>query len=258
MRVLILGGTVEARALADRLVAMGHEVTTSLAGRTSNPVLPKGEMRVGKFGGVPGLAAYLKAREITLLIDATHPYAGLISVNAVSAAQVTGIPLVRLMRPEWTEPEGANWQHVGSIKAAAAALPSGARGFITTGHDGLAGFVARTDCRLVARLMEPPDIDMGQVWWMQERPPFTLEGERALFRRYAFTHLVTKNSGGEATAAKLTAAREAGAEVIMVRRPVYGPAREVASVDEALEAIDPRGAAAPTPDPSPQAGGERD
>lgn len=237
MRVLILGGTGEARELADRLVAMGHEVITSLAGRTSQPLLPKGELRVGKFGGVVGLAAYIKARGIVLLVDATHPYAGLISVNAVSAAQVSGVPLVRLMRPPWPEPEGANWLHVNSIQAAATALPSGARGFVTTGHDGLGGFVARTDCRLLARLMEPPQIDMGQLWWMQERPPYTLEGERALFRKHEFTHLVTKNSGGEATAAKLAVARETGVEVIMVRRPVYGPALEVASVDEAIEVV---------------------
>lgn len=237
MRILILGGTTEARELAGRLVAQGHDVTTSLAGRTSRPLLPAGELRVGTFGGVQGLVAYLKTREVDQLIDATHPYAGLISVNAVSAAEASGVPLLRLMRPAWAEPEGARWRHVISIRDAAQALPGGARGFITTGHEGLAGFVARRDCRLVVRLIEPPEIEMGQVWWFEARPPYSLEDELALFRKHEFTHLVTKNSGGDATAAKLVAAREAGAEVIMVDRPVYGPAVEVGSVEEAVAAV---------------------
>jgi precorrin-6A/cobalt-precorrin-6A reductase len=237
MKILILGGTSEARDLAARLTAAGHAVVTSLAGRTSRPLLPAGELRVGKFGGIPGLVAYLKARGIERLVDATHPYAGLISINAVAAAEASGIPLLRLMRPAWPEPEGAAWRHVPSIAAAAEALPSGARGFITTGHEGLAAFVARDDCRLVARLMEPPDIEMGEVRWIEGRPPYTLAGDRALFREHGFSHLVTKNSGGDATAAKLVAAREAGAEVIMVARPVYGPAVEVASVEAAVGVI---------------------
>src|SRR6185312_14833958 len=126
MRILILGGTAEARELAKRLVALGHDVTTSLAGRTSRPSLPEGELRVGKFGGVPGLVGYLRAMRFDRLVDATHPYAGLISINAVAAAQQTGIPLVRFMRPEWIEPDGARWRHVPNLEAAAEALPSGA------------------------------------------------------------------------------------------------------------------------------------
>src|SRR3954465_12556830 len=99
MKILILGGTGEARDLAAQLVALGHAVTTSLAGRTSQPILPEGGLLVGKFGGVPGLVGYLKARGYDRLVDATHPYAGLISVNAVAAARQSGIPLVRYMRP---------------------------------------------------------------------------------------------------------------------------------------------------------------
>src|SRR5690606_38441590 len=98
-----MGGTAEARVLADRLVSLGHDVTSSLAGRTQHPALPAGRIRVGKFGGVPGLVGYLRSTGIEMLVDATHPYAGLISINAVAAAAQTGVPLLRLMRPAWTE-----------------------------------------------------------------------------------------------------------------------------------------------------------
>ena len=237
MKILILGGTADARELAERLVALGHDVTTSLAGRTRRPAVPTGQLRVGKFGGIPGLVGYLRAAGIERLLDATHPYAGLISVNAVGAAQASGIPLVRYMRPAWDEPPGAGWVHVPTIAAAAAALPANANGLITTGHERLEQFVARNDCRLVARLIEPPAIEMGHVAWLQDTPPYMLEDERALFARHGFTHLVTKNSGGEATRAKLDVARERGVTVIMVARPVYGPAREVATVEEAVAAM---------------------
>jgi precorrin-6A/cobalt-precorrin-6A reductase len=238
MRILILGGTGEARALAERLTMHGHSVITSLAGRTRAPAMPVGEVRVGRFGGIAGLAAYLKARGIDRLVDATHPYAGLISVNAVGAAQATGVPLVRYMRPAWVEPEGARWWYVCSLEDAAGVLPSGATALITTGHEGLALLLERDDCRLVVRLIEPPAEPLPpHARLILARPPYTLEGERALFEREGITHLVTKNSGGAQTAAKLEAARITGAEVIMVARPVYGPAREVETIEEAVLAI---------------------
>lgn len=237
MKILILGGTAEARELAERLVALGHNVTSSLAGRTQQPRLPAGDLRVGKFGGVPGLVGYLKMAGIDRLVDATHPYAGLISVNAVGAAQAAGIPLVRFMRPAWPEPDGANWVHVPTIRAAASALPAGSVGFITTGHDDLDAFVERDDCRLMVRLIERPGIPLGGIGLIEERAPFSLEHERALFAKHGFTHLVSKNSGGDATAAKLIVAQENGATVIMVQRPVYGPAHEVGTIEDALKAI---------------------
>ena len=238
MKILILGGTGEARELAGRLVALGHDVTTSLAGRTQRPALPAGDLRVGKFGGIPGLVGYLKMTGVERLVDATHPYAGLISINAVAAAQQSGIPLVRFMRPEWVEPAGANWRHVDGLDAAAAALPSGATALITTGHEGLEVLLERDDCRLIVRLIEAPEVEFPRhAKSILARPPYALEGERALFLREGVTHLVTKNSGGEQTAAKLLAARELGAEVIMVARPVYGPAVEVGSVEEAVRAV---------------------
>lgn len=238
MKILILGGTGEARELAARLSALGHAVTTSLAGRTSQPALPPGELRVGKFGGVPGLVGYLRAMRFDRLVDATHPYAGLISINAVAASQQTGIPLVRYMRPAWAQPEGADWHHVDTLEAAAGVLPSGATALITTGHEGLDAFLARDDCRLLIRLIEPPGQALPRhARLLLSRPPYVLPDEITLFQREGVTHLVTKNSGGDQTAAKLAAARHTGAQVIMIARPVYGPAREVGSVDDAVAAL---------------------
>jgi precorrin-6A/cobalt-precorrin-6A reductase len=242
MRVLILGGTGEARELADRLVALGDDVTTSLAGRTAQPLLPAGELRVGKFGGVPGLVAYLKAQGTERLVDATHPYAGLISINAVAAAARTGIPLLRLMRQAWPEPPGAGWRHVADVAGAAAALPSGATVLVTTGHQDLELLLRRDDCRLIVRLIEAPEAPLPRhALLLHDRPPYSLAGEQALFAREGVTHLVTKNSGGTQTAAKLEAARLCGAEVIMIDRPVYGPAAEVGTVEEAVAALHPWG-----------------
>jgi precorrin-6A/cobalt-precorrin-6A reductase len=238
MHILILGGTGEARELAARLVALGHTVTTSLAGRTREPILPAGELRVGKFGGVPGLVSYLRAMRFDRLVDATHPYAGLISTNAVAAAQQTGIPLVRFMRPAWVEPEGAQWRHVPDIAAAAKVLPPGATALVTTGHEDLGLLLDRDDCRLLVRLIEAPEKPLPRhTRLLLGRPPYTLETERTLFTREGITHLVTKNSGGPQTAAKLEAARLTGAEVIMVDRPDYGPATEVGSLDDAVAAV---------------------
>jgi precorrin-6A/cobalt-precorrin-6A reductase len=238
MNILILGGTGDARDLAARLVALGHRVTTSLAGRTREPILPAGELRVGKFGGVPGLVGYLKAMRFDRLVDATHPYAGLISINAVAAAQQTGIPLVRFMRPAWVEPEGAHWRHVPDLEAAAAALPSGATVLVTSGHERLEQLLERDDCRFVVRLIEPPDEDLPRhARLVIARPPYALEAERTLFTREGITHVVTKNSGGSQTEAKLEVARLTGVEVIMVDRPAYGPATEVGSIETAIAAI---------------------
>lgn len=238
MKILILGGTGEARDLAGRLVALGHKVTTSLAGRTTSPMLPEGELRVGKFGGIPGLVGYLKMMGFDRLVDATHPYAGLISINAVAAAQQTKVPLVRFMRPAWVEPEGTGWQHAPDLKAAARLLPALATVMVTTGHEGLDALLDRDDCRFVVRLIEPPAAALPRhARLILSRPPYTLAAETQLFRTEGITHLVSKNSGGEQTAAKLEAARDLGAQVIMVDRPVYGPAIEVGSVDEAVRAV---------------------
>lgn len=238
MNILILGGTSEAREFAARLTRMGHRVTTSFAGRTSAPIKPAGEMRTGGFGGVAGLATYLTAMHVDRLVDATHPYAGTISRNAVAAAETTGVPLVRLMRPAWEPGPGERWTLVETFAEAALALPREARVLVTTGHGELAHFLEREDCKLLVRLIEPPAEQLPpHARLILSRPPYTLEDELALMRREEITHLVTKNSGGAQTAAKLKAARQAGVAVVMIARPVYGPAVEVATVEEAVEAL---------------------
>jgi precorrin-6A/cobalt-precorrin-6A reductase len=239
MKILILGGTAEARQLANRLVSAGHDVITSLAGRTQDPILPAGGLRMGKFGGIPGLAAYLRIAGIERLVDATHPYAGQISINAVAAAQIAGVKLVRLMRPAWEQQVGDDWLTVETVTEAAAALPPNADVLLTTGHTGLAHFLERDDCQFVVRTIEAPAMDLpSHAHLLQTRPPYALVDEVALMEREGITHLVTKNSGGGQTAAKLEAARKLGVKVVMIARPAYGPALEVDSVEAAMAALE--------------------
>ena len=238
MKILILGGTAEARALANRLVAAGHDVITSFAGRTQDPNLPLGAVRTGGFGGVAGLIAYLKAESIERLVDATHPYAVQMSAHAVAAAKASGVPLVRYLRPAWAPHPDDSWRHADSVADAAAVLPGGARVLLTTGHAGLALFLALEDCRFIVRTIEAPSFPLpASATLLQTRPPHSLGEERDLMAREKITHLVTKNSGGTQTAAKLEAARKLGVAVIMIARPCYAAAAEVGSVDAALAAV---------------------
>ena len=238
MKILILGGTAEARELANRLVAEGHEVISSLAGRTQEPRLPQGGLRMGKFGGIPGLCAYLRAAGIERMVDATHPYAGQISINAVAAAQITGVPLLRYMRPPWEQQIGDDWITVETAAEAAAALPRNSEVLLTTGHTGLEHFLERDDCRFVVRTIEAPAVELpAHARLLQARPPYSFDSEMALMQREGITHLVTKNSGGPQTESKLEAARRLGVKVIMIARPAYGPATEVSSIEAAIAAL---------------------
>ncbi|MFF5081273.1 cobalt-precorrin-6A reductase [Actinoplanes sp. NPDC000266] len=217
-RVLILGGTTEARALAATLHP-AHTVITSLAGRTSAPLLPPGEVRIGGFGGVDGLIAYLRTSRIDVLVDATHPFAAGISANAAAAAAATGVPLIALRRPGWTEGPGDDWHRVPDLPGAAALLPRlGRRVFLTTGRQGIAAF-AGVDAWFLARSVEPPAPPMpARLETLLARGPFTLESERRLLTEHRIDVLVTKDSGGPD--AKLAAAREHGIPVVMVDRPL--------------------------------------
>ncbi|WP_282696330.1 cobalt-precorrin-6A reductase [Streptomyces sp. CC208A] len=220
MHVLILGGTTEARVLAGLLADRRVRVTSSLAGRVASPRLPDGEVRVGGFGGADGLAAWVREHAVDAVIDATHPFAERISFNAARAAATAHVPLLALRRPGWVPGEGDDWRDVGSLEEAAAALGGlGDRVFLTTGRMGLAAFADRPEWFLV-RSVDAPDAPMPKrVEVLLDRGPFSLEGERELLRRHRVDVLVTKDSGGSATAPKLTAAREAGVPVVVVRRP---------------------------------------
>ena len=234
-RVLILGGTGEARALAGTLADV--TVISSLAGRTSSPLLPAGEVRVGGFGGARGLADYLRAERIDVLVDATHPFAARISDNAGMASATTGVPLVVLRRPGWTEQPGDAWYRVPDLGEAAALLPQlGHRVFLTTGRQGIAAF-AEVDAWFLTRSVEPPEPPMPhRIEVLLDRGPFTLDGERRLLAEHQIDVLVSKDSGG--TGAKLVAARERGLPVVMVDRPpAPTTAHAVASVTEAVEQV---------------------
>jgi precorrin-6A/cobalt-precorrin-6A reductase len=238
VRILILGGTEEARQLANQLVSMGHEIVTSYAGRTSDPDLPQGEIRVGGFGGPRGLADYLLNNAIQRLVDATHPYSVQMAANAVEAAKYTSIPLVRLVRPPWKEPQYAFWHHVRNVQEAAAGLPKGARVLLTVGHTGLETFLARSDCSFVVRSIEPPERELPvHAQSLIARPPFFIGAETDLMRNEGITHLITKNSGGVQTEAKLKAAQQLRLAVVMIARPELPPAHEVPTVGRAIAAL---------------------
>ncbi|GGS63806.1 cobalt-precorrin-6A reductase [Streptomyces griseoviridis] len=224
MHVLVLGGTAEARRLAELLAARLPEarVTTSLAGRVAAPRTPPGELRVGGFGGAGGLADWLRAHAVDAVVDATHPFAGTITGHAARAAALTGVPLLVLRRPGWRPVAGDDWHEAGSPAEAAALLPGlGGRVFLTTGRTGLAAFAdAPDDLWFLVRSVEPPEPPYpARTETLLDRGPFTLDGERDVLARHRIDVLVTKDSGGAATAPKLTAAREAGLPVVVVRRP---------------------------------------
>ncbi|MDI3417758.1 cobalt-precorrin-6A reductase [Streptomyces luteolus] len=240
MHVLILGGTTEARRLAELLHGTpGLTVTSSLAGRVASPRLPPGEVRVGGFGGTEGLTAWLREHRVDALIDATHPFAGTISFHAARAAATAHVPLLALRRPGWVPVHGDHWHDAASLEAAAALLPAlGERIFLTTGRMGLATFAdaALDELWFLVRSVDAPEGPRpARTELLLDRGPFTLDGERGVLRRYGIDVVVTKDSGGAATSPKLTAAREAGIPVVVVRRPpVPEGGSVVASPEEAV------------------------
>ncbi|SSC67400.1 cobalt-precorrin-6A reductase [Ciceribacter selenitireducens] len=220
-KVLILGGTAEATALAAKLVARGDvAVVTSLAGRTAHPVLPPGEVRIGGFGGAAGLAAYIRENGVTRLIDATHPFARRISENAIQAAAETGIVLEHVVRPGWERQRGDRWQEVSSLEEAARALPAGATVFLALGRQYLDAFAARSDCRFIIRMIDAPaePLPFTDHVLILGKPSAHPEREAALFASHGVTHLVCRNSGGASGYGKIAAAREMGLPVIIVGR----------------------------------------
>ncbi|MFD5825589.1 cobalt-precorrin-6A reductase [Lentzea sp. NPDC060358] len=232
--ILILGGTGEARELASRVPAV-----SSLAGRVSNPALPAGQVRIGGFGGVDGLARWLRDNEITAVVDATHPFARRITANAFEACARVGVPFLVLRRPGF--PPRPGWRWVDSVAEAARGLP-GDRVFLTTGRQDLAEFAACPQWFL-ARMVEPPQPPMPhRIEVLLSRGPFTVDGELELMRTHRIDVLVTKDSGGSMTSAKLEAARQLGVPVVVVRRPPLPPAEVVADVDAAVRWLGTAGA----------------
>lgn len=238
MRILIFGGTGEAIDLANALVRQGHEVTTSLAGVTRKPRLPNGHVHRGGFGGVDGLKDYINRNDFNLIVDATHAFAATMSRHVVEACEQLNKLMVRLTRQPWQASADDDWQHVTDIDNAAEQLPEGAHVLVTVGRQHVDPFVLREDCTILLRAIEHPEMVLPpRVTVILERPPFGLESEIQLMRANHVTHLVTKNAGGEQTAAKLDAARQLGIKVIMIDRPSLPFAPEVFSVNGALKFI---------------------
>jgi precorrin-6A/cobalt-precorrin-6A reductase len=237
-RILILGGTTEARELAQALAGRaGLDVLLSLAGRTREPATQPAPVRIGGFGGAEGLAEHLRASRTDLLVDATHPFAAQISRNAAAAAAMAGVRLVALRRPEWMREDGDRWIAVADVVGAVAALGGAPRNvFLAVGRQEVAAFEAAPQHVYLVRSVDPvePRPALPQAQYLLSRGPFALAGERALMAAHRIDVVVAKNSGGEATHAKLVAARQLGIEVVMIGRPAVPAVPEVASVDEAL------------------------
>ncbi|MFC4604492.1 cobalt-precorrin-6A reductase [Rhodococcus kronopolitis] len=236
-RVLVLGGTSEARALAAALaVEPAVDVVSSLAGRVREPVLPVGEVRIGGFGGVDGLSNWLRSNDIDAVVDATHPFAARITANAAAAADRVGVPLLVLRRPEWVAGPGDRWHPVADLAAAAREVPAlGHRVFLTIGRQGVDAF-ADAPGRYLVRAIDPPEVAMpADATLLLDRGPFTVESEIALLREHRIEVVVTKNSGGALTSAKLDAARELGLPVVMVARtPLPKRVPSTANPDDAV------------------------
>jgi precorrin-6A/cobalt-precorrin-6A reductase len=222
-RILILGGTTEARQLAGKLTARADlSITLSLAGRTESPVAQGVPVRAGGFGGADGLAAYLREMSVDLLIDATHPYAAQISANAAQAARVAGVPILALRRPGWEPVEGDRWTEVDTSGDAAQALgPAPRRVFLALGRQEVAAFEAAPQHHYLIRSVDPvePMLAVPDASYLLARGPFREAEERALLEKHRIDVIVSKNSGGEATYGKIAAALALGIEVVMIRRP---------------------------------------
>lgn len=235
-KILILGGTSEAYELAEKLDGLSLPVITSLAGRTINPRLPKGAYRIGGFGGIAGLVAYLKQEKIGLIIDATHPFANQITSHAIAAATATGIAILRLERPLWQPEKGDNWLEVETLQQAVAAIPSNARVFLAIGRQHLSAFSSRNDASFIARMVDLPDpaphnfqaldIILGK--------PDTSISEIDFLSRHNIDIIVCRNSGGPTSYGKILAARKLHLPVIMIGRTTPADVTTVSSITQLL------------------------
>ncbi|WDF74477.1 cobalt-precorrin-6A reductase [Novosphingobium sp. KACC 22771] len=238
--ILLLGGTTEASALARLLAAQGIRATLSYAGRTDHPRAQPVPCRIGGFGGVEGLVAYLREHRVTHLVDATHPFAARMSAHAAAAARIAGVPFVALTRPAWAREEGDNWTGVGSIEEAVAALAGPPRRvLLALGRLHVAAFMAQPQHHYLLRFVDAPDAPpaLPDHHLIVDRGPFSVEGDLALLRDHAIDLIVSKNAGGMGAQAKLIAARQLGLPVLMIERPAMPDRREMFRPEDVLDWI---------------------
>lgn len=239
--ILLLGGTTEASALARLLANAGVPATLSYAGRTDNPRPQPVPVRIGGFGGVTGLATYLRDRAITHLIDATHPFAATMSAHAIAAAREVGVPLVALSRPAWQPIAGDRWSRVPDIDSAVSALAGPARRvMLALGRMHVDAFAAQPQHHYLLRFVDAPDQPpaLPRHTLIVDHGPFTSEGDRALMQAHAIDLVVCKNAGGIGAEAKLIAARELGVPVLMIDRPALPDRMEVYRPEDVLAWLD--------------------
>ena len=252
-KLLILGGTHEAYSLADYLISNFPSekliTVSSLSGATSNPKIPAGEVRIGGFGGFFGLKNYLINENISILVNATHPYATQISENSNAAAKEIGISYFRLSRPAWEKFSGDQWIDVPNIENAANYLIDNEKSllnnlstlniFLTTGARELNFFKKCNSYNFFVRTVDVPKNNsiLPNAKFLQERGPFLLDNEVSLFRKYSIKILITKNSGGTPTYAKIEASRKLNIPIIMVERPIFSSSETCFSIDETIELI---------------------
>jgi precorrin-6A/cobalt-precorrin-6A reductase len=241
MTILILGGTTESAALADILTKRtNRRVISSLAGRTAEPRLPRGEVRSGGFGGAAGLAGYLERESISLVVDATHPFASRMGGNAARACAMKGIPLLRLDRPAWIKGPRDRWIEVDDWEEATIHIRRSARRvFLAVGRQELESFAGLDSLWFLLRFAEkaPPLPPPSDFTLIADRGPFTVAGECALLAQYRIDTIVCRNSGGDSAKAKLDAAAELGLSVIIRRRPTRPDLPRVGSAEEAADWI---------------------
>jgi precorrin-6A/cobalt-precorrin-6A reductase len=241
-RILILGGTTEARELAGRLAGRaGLDIVVSLAGRTKSPAPQPARLRTGGFGGAGGLADYLVTEKIDALIDATHPYANIVSANARAAARRAGVPLIALRRPPWAAIDGDRWKETADVRAAVRAFGDRPRRiFVTLGRNELGALADTPQHFYLIRSVDPvePPLPLPHAVYVTARGPFSEADDRALMRRHGIDAVIAKNSGGAATYGKIAAARALGIEVIMLRRPPATDAQAVETVEAAIAWLD--------------------
>jgi precorrin-6A/cobalt-precorrin-6A reductase len=240
-RILLLGGTTEANLVARAIARAGLAGVYSYAGRTDAPMDQPIPTRTGGFGGTDGLCAYLEAEKITHVIDATHPFAAQMSINAVAACAATGTPLIALERAPWVAAPDDRWTHVPDIPAAVAALAGPPRRvFLAIGRQQLAPFAAQTGHHYLVRFVDPPTdpIPLPQAKVVVSRGPFDEAGDTALLRSHRIDLVVSKNAGGKGAIAKIAAARALGLQVLMIDRPVLPHRRLAHSVPEVMAWLD--------------------
>lgn len=234
--ILLLGGTSEARRLADLLMREGYRVISSLAGVTSEPVMPKGEVRIGGFGGIEGMVEFIKQENVLAIADATHPFAAQITRNGFEAAKASELSYVRVERKPWKPLGSERWTRVGDVEAAVRALGKNARAFVAIGRKDLEQFAVRDDLSILARSIEEPEMEVPENWkFIQGRPPFSYEDERTLMAQSKVDTLVLKNSGGKAVSAKLQVARDLRMRIIMIERPELPDIRKVRKIEQVIQ-----------------------